>query len=390
MISVIIPVVNQHEMTAECLEAVRECTTSYELIVVDNGSDPPVAGATIRNEKNLGFSVAANQAMKQAKGDVVVLLNNDCVVTPGWDDRLAKYLEEFSIVGPMTNYAIGCQRVSAPMYEDKEDLYVVAQDWGEKYKGQVQEVNWLIGFCMMFRRSLLDDIGWLDDSMWPCTGEEIDFCMRARAAGHKVGVVKECYVHHHGSVTFDEMDEQKVIDYQEIVDRNNEHLKQKWEGWDTKQLIGPRLLDTGGVVRLNLGCGLKKLQGYVNIDNREEVEPDFLGDVLEGLPYEDNAVDEVRAAPEDHGDDGATLAPAGLQAHVDVEGDHQPGEEHRDQEHLQRQLGQPVALVDVLQPPPLHRRDLLGSRRWRGLRYGFLGDWLGGFHGRPCATRGPT
>ena len=48
-------------------------------------------------------------------------------------------------------------------------------------------------------------------------------------------------------------------------------------------------------LKLNLGSGYRKLYGYVNIDNREEVKPDILCDVTQGLPYEDNSVDVVRA-----------------------------------------------------------------------------------------------
>jgi predicted SAM-dependent methyltransferase len=48
-------------------------------------------------------------------------------------------------------------------------------------------------------------------------------------------------------------------------------------------------------MKLNLGCGYNHIQGYVNIDNRPEVHPDLLCDVLEGLPYGDNTVDEVLA-----------------------------------------------------------------------------------------------
>jgi predicted SAM-dependent methyltransferase len=42
------------------------------------------------------------------------------------------------------------------------------------------------------------------------------------------------------------------------------------------------------MVKLNLGCGFRKLENYINIDNRAEVNPDLICDVIEGLPYEDN------------------------------------------------------------------------------------------------------
>ena len=49
------------------------------------------------------------------------------------------------------------------------------------------------------------------------------------------------------------------------------------------------------MTKLNLGSGYGKMPGYVNIDNRQEVEPDLCCDILDGLPFEDNSVDEIRA-----------------------------------------------------------------------------------------------
>lgn len=46
---------------------------------------------------------------------------------------------------------------------------------------------------------------------------------------------------------------------------------------------------------LNLGCGYRKMIGYINIDNRKEVNPDILCDVAKGLPYEDDSVDVIIA-----------------------------------------------------------------------------------------------
>jgi predicted SAM-dependent methyltransferase len=47
--------------------------------------------------------------------------------------------------------------------------------------------------------------------------------------------------------------------------------------------------------KINLGCGYRKMPGYINIDNRPETNPDLCCDILDGLPFEDESVDEVRA-----------------------------------------------------------------------------------------------
>ncbi len=317
MISIIIPVFNAHDMTEECINAIRENTQDYELIIIDNGSTPPikppfsgfVETRVIRNEENKGFPVAVNQGVREARGGVIVLLNNDVIVTPGWAERLSDCIDVpqfgddaaygFSIVGPVTNYAAGLQRVQIESYENKEELNKAAAALAEECAGEAEEVNFVIGFCMAFRKSLWEAIGPFDESLWPCSGEEIDFCLRARAAGHRVGIARDVYVHHEGSQTFKDMAAAKQIDYAEIVNRNDAHLAEKWgkDFWQRQAIILGKTPDIapGEAIRLNLGCGYALQSGYVNIDNRAEVNPDLVCDVLEGLPYDDNSVDEVRA-----------------------------------------------------------------------------------------------
>src|SRR3989304_1121575 len=130
MLSIIIPVLNEHEMTKECISSVIKNTANpFEIILIDNGSIPPysekvVCGyeIVIRNEKNMGFPCAVNQGIRSAKGGIICLLNNDVVLTPGWSERLLDGLNRFSIVGPMTNYCAGVQSIQVPIYYDREGL----------------------------------------------------------------------------------------------------------------------------------------------------------------------------------------------------------------------------------------------------------------------------
>jgi len=235
MISVCIPVLNQQEMTLECLASVRAHTQDYEIILVDNGSTPPIVDldglpATIRNETNLGFPCGVNQAIQAARGDVIILLNNDCIVSGGWAFWLQHHLEKYAIVGPVTNYCAGLQRVTLPVYHNEQELTMVAGKWAKDHAGESQEVNWIIGFCMAFKRSLWEEIGPFDESLWPCSGEELDFCLRSRSLGYRVGIARETYVHHHGSVTFQDMAGQ--VDYASLCRRNEDNITAKWgDNW---------------------------------------------------------------------------------------------------------------------------------------------------------------
>jgi len=292
MLSIIIPVFNQHEMTDECIETVLKNTSDFEIVVIDNGSEPryqaPAGVSVIRNDDNAGFPIAVNQGIRASSGDVIILLNNDVFVTPGWAGKLSKALETYDIVAPVTNYCAGVQRVEVKEYQNLEELNQSAEIWADKVGDATQEVNFVIGFCMAFKKTLYDEIGPFDESLWPCSGEEISFCLAARAAGYKVGVVSGCYVHHEGSKTFNSMD----VDYDALCKRNDVHIAEKWgEGfWERQRVI---LAPVEGL-RLNLGCGGFPIEGFLNVDQFADVNPDLVCDVT-GLPYEKGSVSEIYA-----------------------------------------------------------------------------------------------
>src|SRR5215469_10072178 len=99
--SIIVPCWNQLEFTRHCFRAlVRHTSLRYELIVIDNGSADGTADylagvqdtarvpvTIISNSTNLGFPAAINQGLREARGEYLVLLNND-VVRDGWLDQL--------------------------------------------------------------------------------------------------------------------------------------------------------------------------------------------------------------------------------------------------------------------------------------------------------------
>lgn len=302
MVSIIIPVFNAHELTKNCLASIQANTNYHETILVDNGSTPAYRQEDInqkvtivRNESNLGFPVAINQGIRAATGDVIIIQNNDTICTQGWASKLLAHLDTYSIVGPLTNYCAGIQQVTIPVYQDEKELNIQAAELANTHAGESQEANWIIGFCMAFRKSLWEEVGGFDESMWPCCGEEVDFCMKAKLAGHKIGIAQDTYIHHFGSQTFNELEKTGVLNYQKTCFKNDRYLESRW-GKDVfvQEIKSP--IDTTAV-KLNLGCGLKRshVAGFTNIDNRSECEPDLLCDILGGLPYLDNSVDMILA-----------------------------------------------------------------------------------------------
>ena len=117
--SVIVPTYDDSELTSACVESLLASEGEFEVIVWDNGSSAEVATALDRlagdrvqvhhGTENHGFALGNNLALAQATGDVVVFLNNDTTVPPGWLAPLRDALSEDDVLGaqPLLLYPTG-------------------------------------------------------------------------------------------------------------------------------------------------------------------------------------------------------------------------------------------------------------------------------------------
>ncbi len=249
MISIIIPVFNCFEYTELCIESIRKNTKDYELIIVDNGSTdktkewfygqktgeieencyPIVDGTVIVLNQNLGYSKANNIGLKHTNGDHVCFLNNDTIVTPNWDKLLISHLNSgIDIIGPCSNFVAGMQKRNIGIYENNTELADRALEFSNNEMGKTTETNWVIGFCMVMKKTLLDSIGSFDEQFRIGNSEDIDLCMRAKQKGFTVGIAEDTYIHHFGSASFKEMQQNGTEDYNSLLVENSNKLVIKW------------------------------------------------------------------------------------------------------------------------------------------------------------------
>lgn len=172
--SIIIPTYNRKDLLAECLDRIEAHTAPpYEVIVVDNGSDDGTVDEVRRRRnrvrlavhpQNLGFARAVNTGLMMAKGQTIVLLNNDVLVTERWLDQLLGCLKltGAAAVGPVTNYIGGDQQIDVP-YEDVAEVPAFAAAYNAPDPRKWREVNRLVGFCLLFPRSTLEQAGYFDE-----------------------------------------------------------------------------------------------------------------------------------------------------------------------------------------------------------------------------------
>lgn len=243
MTSIIIPTYNGLHLLQPCVEAIRSFTdTPYEIIVVDNGSRDETSVycgkeriVSIWNPDNSGYAAACNLGLKLASGDHLLLMNNDVTVTPGWLNNLQTALhssERIGMVGPVTNYASGIQQVETG--ENTMAAFMkYAADNNRSDPSRWIETERLVGFCLLFRRKLLQRIGYMDELFSGGHYEDDDYCFRIRAHGFRLLVCGDCFVHHQGSASFNLMGKEEL---QALIQRNYERFMDKWHV-DPRQFI---------------------------------------------------------------------------------------------------------------------------------------------------------
>lgn len=213
-LSIIIVNYNVKYFLEQCLYSVRKASKQFpiEIFVVDNNS---VDGSTdmlkikfpevilIENKKNVGFSVANNQAIRQAKGRYILLLNPDTVVQEDTFDKVIHFMDEHPEAGGLGVKMLNGKGVFLP--ESKRGLptplvafykifglsklFPKSKIFGKYHLGyltenQIHEIDVLAGAFMLMRKEALDKVGLLDETFF-MYGEDIDLSYRIKKGGYK-------------------------------------------------------------------------------------------------------------------------------------------------------------------------------------------------------------
>ena len=254
MVSLVILTFNQLEFTQKCVQSIQRHTPEkHELIFVDNGSTDGTKKwlrkqtkgnhnyRFIENKTNLGFAKGCNQGIAAARGEYLLLLNNDVVVTPNWLSGMRECLNRnpnIGIVGPMTNQISGIQKIPGVPYPSINHLDEFACSFHEKYRHRQIPSRRIVGFCMLFRKELVERIGLLDESFGTGNFEDDDFCLRAELEGFSNVIAGDVFIHHYGSRSFIG----NQIDYRSSMGGNRKIFLDKWKGIDYKSPLGRKLL----------------------------------------------------------------------------------------------------------------------------------------------------
>lgn len=238
--SIIILTYNQLAYTKLCIESIKKLTpdNSYEIIVVDNNSTDGTVDwlksqtdlKVILNSENKGFPAGCNQGIKISKGDAILLLNNDAIVTPNWLYNMQKALyssDDIGAVGPVSNSCSNYQQIKGS-YNNLEEMFEFAYNYNVSNENLWKFKTKLIGFCYLIKKEVIDKVGLLDERFTPGNFEDDDYSYRILCNGYKLLLCGDTFIHHFGSASFGSFSQ----DYLNIYNKNNTKFKEKW-GFDS-------------------------------------------------------------------------------------------------------------------------------------------------------------
>lgn len=243
-ISVVVVTYNNLELTKACLSSLDEHTNynNFEIIVVDNASadgspdylrEWASKGGNRRlilNDDNLGFAAGNNVGLAVADGDYLVLLNNDTYVTPGWLSTLYRHLERdptLGIIGPVTNN-IGNEAKIQISYSNMDEMLEASNLYTRANIGKTHKLHTAAFFCVMFSRSIYEQVGPLDEAFGRGFFEDDDYCRRIQQLGRSVACAEDVFIHHHLSASFNKL---RSADRQALFEQNKALYEAKWGPW---------------------------------------------------------------------------------------------------------------------------------------------------------------
>jgi len=213
-VSFIIPLYNCLPLTQACVTSLQASLPrglEHEIVLADDGSTDGTRAwlqelrapfRVLLNERNLGYAGANNRAAAQARGDQLFFLNNDLVLLPGWFEPMAAILSREPGAGLVGNVQLraatrAVDHTGVFFNHQGKPVHDTAMPLGARLVGR-REVPALTAACFAIRRATWQELGGFDEGF--VNGcEDIDLCLRARAAGRRNFVSLRSRVLHHVS-----------------------------------------------------------------------------------------------------------------------------------------------------------------------------------------------
>lgn len=192
-VAIIIPSMDNREYLEPCLRSIVAHTDNivYRIVVVNNGAHDScdwieLPQVTVLNPgENIGWERALILGLEASNDPFVMFLNDDTLIMPDRRDWLARLVTDLddsmvAAAGPSSNYVTGPQSTTRNLP-------------ATRYRAR-----FLVGFCMLVRRSMLEEVGGVNVGH---VADDIDLSIRFRKAGYTLICDRTTFVQHHGAVT---------------------------------------------------------------------------------------------------------------------------------------------------------------------------------------------
>jgi N-acetylglucosaminyl-diphospho-decaprenol L-rhamnosyltransferase len=237
-ISIIIVTYNSRPFIRECLRAIESDAggISLETIVIDNHSADRSAEVAshfpwvrvIRRRRNEGFASAVNLGLSFTDSEYALLLNPDAIVTKGAIRSMKDYMEsnpDVACVSPQLLNFDGTVQRSCREFPGVKTIVgelLLAPWFGRVFPGfdryrmsyfdhsSTRDVDQPMASCLIFRRSIFDEVGNLDESM-PIFFNDVDLCRRIREHGGRIVFYPSAKVYHYSGASTRQMGAAKEL-----------------------------------------------------------------------------------------------------------------------------------------------------------------------------------
>ena len=256
LVSLIIPTRNSLKLTRQCIDSIIKLTTysSYEILLVDNGSDDSEALAyfaelakhpkvrVLRDARPFNYSALNNAAARVAHGEYLCLINNDIeVISPDWLSEMLSIAAQEGVgaVGARLWYPnnhlqhggviIGLGGVAAHAHKNLPR----GQHGYCARASLIQTLSAVTGACLLIRRRAFDVVGGLNESELQVAFNDVDLCLKLREAGYRNVWTPYADLYHHESVS------RGLDDTPEKLARFRREIKYMQVRWGRELLADP-------------------------------------------------------------------------------------------------------------------------------------------------------
>lgn len=242
-VSILIMVSDSHKYFQQCVDSITKNTPeAHEIILLAASIQKAVCNflkETAQKTKNCrvirfekGMSI--NSGIKVAKGDTIVIMHDDVIVSPGWFEDMNRALNSearIGVVGPMANAAKGIQKDLRADYGEIDRFDEYAKEFRDTNHYRRTPVRILSDFCITFRRGLVEKTGLFDESFKTLVLMVEDFCVRSGVEGFKNIIASDVFLHHYDLHPNDPF----------VGNKDRKSFDVKWRGIDVKSLMGRKL-----------------------------------------------------------------------------------------------------------------------------------------------------